>query len=128
MDLWISKLIQHDILDQFLDVIPTKTVILKEKKTQNGFQAQQCTFVLEIETYTKIFEYLLSRRKVDLFQYCLDTFERNTINVDQLVGKVHERIEQNKMLQGDKSVDHHKIELDILYRLLIMDRKFMESF
>lgn len=84
--------------------------------------------MLEIDSYTKIFEYLLDKRKVEQFQYCLDTFERNTVNVDQLIGKVHEKIEQNKMIYGDVSLDHHKIELDILYRLFIMDRKFMESF
>ena len=42
-------------------------------------------FVLEIKTYTRILEYLIEKRKVEKFQWCLDNFESNIINSEYLI-------------------------------------------
>lgn len=53
---WVRRLIQFKVLEDFLELIPREDTNIREVRAKPGSKLQ---FVLEIKTYTAIFEYLI---------------------------------------------------------------------
>jgi hypothetical protein len=74
---WIRKLMQHGLLTEILDIIPTKT---SAPGRAGADKEKKVSFELEISTYTKILEHLIKVKKVEEFQWCLDNLASHLIN------------------------------------------------
>jgi len=69
-----------------------------------------------------VFQYLVKKRLVDQFQWCLENFEPNLIDSESLIRSIFEEMQKVPMHQWDTN------ELDILHRLYKLEKDYSKAF
>lgn len=111
-------------MEHFLELLPSKDSNVPEK----------IAFTLEIKTYTRIFEYLIRKRLIEQFQWCLDHFESHLIDSEYLIHKMTQRFKDTAPKpEGLQETQLPKVQLqleeyDILQRLFRLEKNYEKSF